>query len=135
MKANKKNKKSGFTLVELMVVAIIVAILAAVAIPLMSGNTERAMATEGKTGCGAVATAVRMHYVENGAAATAPKLADLKGITAADLKGTYFETYEVDASGPNDYTITATGKGKAAGKTVEMKVEGGATTWSGLGED
>ena len=46
MKMRKTSRKAGFTLVELMVVAIIVAILAAVSIPLMSGNKRRAAATE-----------------------------------------------------------------------------------------
>ena len=35
---NTKKNKKGFTLVELMIVAIIVAILAAVVIPLMAGS-------------------------------------------------------------------------------------------------
>ena len=51
--------RAGFTLVELMVVAVIVAILAAVAIPLMSANKTRAMATEAEAGCGTIRTAFR----------------------------------------------------------------------------
>jgi type IV pilus assembly protein PilA len=130
----QKQKKAGFTLVELMVVAIIVAILAAVAIPMMSGNTENAIATEGQTGCSAVATQLRMYFVENGVITTT-KFADLTGIDADDLKGTYFDAYEITSiTDKNTYTITATGLAgsKAAGKQVTMTVVDGATTWSGL---
>ena len=43
----KNRKKSGFTLVELMVVAAIIAILAAIIIPLVTKNKEEAVAAEG----------------------------------------------------------------------------------------
>ena len=130
MKNQKKNKKSGFTLVELMVVAIIVAILAAVAIPLMTGNTDRAMETEGQTGCGAIATQLRMHFVENGVD-TGAKLADLTGIDLADLSGTYYQSYEVDSiTDKNTYTIKATPAGGKGDQVVIMTVVDGATTWS-----
>jgi type II secretory pathway pseudopilin PulG len=49
-----------------MVVAIIVAILAAVAIPLMSGNKRRAMATEAESTLGQLRTQMRVNYAETG---------------------------------------------------------------------
>ncbi len=129
----KKQKKSGFTLVELMVVAIIVAILAAVAIPLMSGNTERAMMTEAQTGCSAVADQVRLYFVEHNSAPA--NLAALSGIAANDLLGTYFDTYELGTvTDQNNFTVTATGRsgGDADGKQLTMTVATGVTTWSDL---
>ncbi len=129
----KKNKKSGFTLVELMVVAIIVAILAAVAIPLMTGNKDRAMATEGQAGCTTIATQLRMYYAEKGSTTTT--LADLKGIRPGDLNGTYFTTYAINSASAGtsgmSYQITATGRGDASGKTVIMNTANGVTSWAG----
>ena len=121
----KKNKKSGFTLVELMVVAIIVAILAAVAIPLMTGNKNKAMATEGQAGCSTIATQLRIYKAENGTYATANSDPyQLQGLVAGDLTGKYFTTYVISAQGLNTYTITGTGVGKAAGMQVTLTQAG-----------
>ena len=126
----RKNKKSGFTLVELMVVAIIVAILAAVAIPLMTGNKDRAMATEGQAGCTTIATQLRMHWAEHeDFAAVGADPHNLQGIKTGDLTGTYYETYTIAATDGQNYTITAVGKDDAAGKNVVMEVINGEANW------
>ena len=134
----KTNKKSGFTLVELMVVAIIVAILAAVAVPLMSGNTERAAATEAQAACGTIATAQRLARVETGSY-QAGDVFDLPGLNAGDLNGTYFSdnSYSMALNG-NGFVITATSRGNQnipsaiRNKTVVMTVNGqGRASWSG----
>jgi type IV pilus assembly protein PilA len=110
--------RDGFTLVELMVVAVIVAILAAVAIPLMSANKTRAMATEAEAGCGTIRTAFRAMYAEtsdyskdlNKADVTASPTS-LPGISAGDLDGKYFDDgcYKLSDLAATTYTITCTG--------------------------
>jgi prepilin-type N-terminal cleavage/methylation domain-containing protein len=54
--------KNGFTLVELMIVALVVAILAAVAIPMMTGNVGRARATEAEAALGMIRSNLRTMY-------------------------------------------------------------------------
>ncbi len=115
-----RNKKSGFTLVELMVVAVIVAILAAVAIPLMSGNRERAMVTEAEAGLGTMRTALRAMFAQTGAynvdldgntIAPGAVASDIPGIQEDDLDGRYFDddAYSITAVGDTTYTLTADG--------------------------
>ncbi|MFH1616873.1 MAG: type II secretion system protein [Planctomycetota bacterium] len=98
-------KKKGFTLVELMLVVLIVAILAAVLVPMIIGKINKAKWSEANASAGTVRTAVRVYYAENPGAAvllTGVTLDDLTlqdtlGFSASDLTGTYF--------GPQDYTI------------------------------
>lgn len=134
----KKERKGGFTLVELMVVAIIVAILAAVAIPLMSGNKKRAMVTEAEAGCGTARTALRVYFAEHGNHGTdgaGKDIDDLEGINDGDLDGRYFDTddysYSVTDSGSN-YVISCVGStGDVSGVTITLNQDG-AFTRTGL---
>ncbi|MCX7819320.1 MAG: type II secretion system GspH family protein [Kiritimatiellae bacterium] len=135
--------KSGFTLVELMVVAVIVAILAAVAIPLMSGNKKRAMATEAEAALGSVRTALRAMYAETKAYNKDPNgntisqndpVTKIPGVTAEDLEGKYFKStdYTIAAIGVDTYTIQAKGStGEVAGVTITLN-EKGEFTRTGL---
>lgn len=123
-----KTKTSSFTLIELMIVAIIVAILAAVAVALMQGNTKRAMATEAQSAMGMIRTALRANYAETNdysklpdGTAIATDCSNLPGIkyrtgarsntNVGDLDGTYWDQarYTLSNLTANTYTITVTG--------------------------
>ena len=127
----KQQAKSGFTLVELMVVAVIVSILAAVSIPLMTANKKRAMATEAEASIGSVRTTLRAMYAQtgaynvdlNGSALGAGAIAGVvPGIAAGDLDGRYFDdaAYAITAIGANAYTLTATGDNSTAPEATEV---------------
>lgn len=105
--------RKGFTLVELMVVVLIVAILAAVAVPMMSGRVDAAKWSEGKAGAGTIRTAARAFCAEKGSnwggTWANVTLSDL-GFADADLDGKYFtdEAYAIVFTAYNTYTITVT---------------------------
>jgi prepilin-type N-terminal cleavage/methylation domain-containing protein len=88
-------RRKGFTLIELMVVILIVAILAAVAIPIMRGRIDAAKWSEGKAMMGTIATAIRAYSAEKGAdwTGTWPTGNDLAGLgfKSGDLTGNYFK--------------------------------------------
>jgi prepilin-type N-terminal cleavage/methylation domain-containing protein len=140
----KNAKKSGFTLVELMVVAIIVALLAAVAIPLMSANRKRAASTEGEAGLGTVRSALRAVYAQrgvynqnlSGAAISAGAVAGIvPGIQTNDLRGAYFNDshYTISAIAADTYTLQVSGSTNrnVVGVTITLNQDG-VFTYTGL---
>ena len=121
----RKSRKAGFTLVELMVVAIIVAILAAVAIPLMSGNKTRAMATEAETALGTIRTQLRVMYAETGTYSSnqnniaVTSITNVPGVNLSDLTGKYWPntayTFSTAPSGAVGTNYVLQANGNAAG--------------------
>ncbi len=114
-------------------VAIIVAILATVTVPLINSNRRRAWATEAQTGCGTVRTALRILLLSDGeypTLANVPVYPSIAGISENDLDGAFFVTtdYRI-VSTPSNFTITCTGTSpEVAGQTVILDSQG---TWSG----
>ena len=115
--------KKGFTLIELMVVILIVAILAAVAIPIMRGRIDAAKWSEGRAIMGSIATAIRAYAASEDAspgtgALTDDDLCGRLGFAPADLVGTYFNarsmfvinscTYDPNDATPLLFEIEAT---------------------------
>ena len=101
---------------------IIVAVLAAVGIPLLSGNVDRARASEAEAGLGTVRTAMRAKLAEtNGAlpamAGVAPNTVGI-GINATDLDGRFFVTAA--------YTVTSPRAAGGLASTYCAAVDGGA---------
>lgn len=132
--------KKGFTLVELMVVCIIVAILAAVAIPLMAANKKRAYETEAQAALGSIKTAMRVYYAEHGDYPTDKSLATI-GIFDSDLAGTFFDVnnYSISDATTDTFTLTcdwlADGNAaKAADRKNSVKDYIGGTATTTLNE-
>ncbi len=82
-----KNQK-GFTLIELMVVIVIIGILAAVAIPRMSGVSDKAKATEAVNAIGAYESLQKAYVIEAEDEGTGPQIG-FSEPTGAASKFTY----------------------------------------------
>jgi prepilin-type N-terminal cleavage/methylation domain-containing protein len=131
----KKQGRMGFTLVELMVVAIIVAILAAVAIPLMTANKKRPMVTEAESALGSIRSNMRALLVQtgaynkdlNGATVSAgmmvTNIAGI-GISGKDLEGTYWQPdcYKLEAVAADTFTLLANSSTNPALNGVEVRL-------------
>ena len=127
--------EKGFTLVELMIVIVIVAVLSSVALPNFLKQTDKAKATEAKTSIAAVLKQAQAGFIENGqapsetegcSAATppVPTTGTIQDLYGAACDGIQKFNYSATNSGtaPNyDYEITALGNsndGNLTGKTL-----------------
>lgn len=127
MKLRKKKNQSGFTLIELLVVIILVTILAAVGIPLLTANMEKAKGTEASAGLSLVRTGMRAWLAEHGtyqdaATGNPPTFAQIgvklpvAGVAGAagtpgDLDGRYFSTnaYSIPAADATTFCVAVDG--------------------------
>ena len=134
MRTRAKNKKSGFTLVELMIVAAIIAILAAIVIPLLGSNRDRAVATEGQNLLGTAATAMKAYYAEHGGFPADFTSTTVGTVTAGELgRGKYFTAPTITtANSLDDWTLQTTLRADTgqftAGATLTLNQAG---TWGG----
>ncbi|MBL7214787.1 MAG: type II secretion system protein [Phycisphaerae bacterium] len=118
MRTNSKteNKRAALTLMELLVVILIVAILAAATVPILRGKINSAKWAEANSAAGMIRSAVKVYYAEKGIAITG-SLGDVSvlnalAIGAGDLTGTYFvaSDYTIDSINTDGVaTITVTG--------------------------
>ncbi|MBN1805759.1 MAG: type II secretion system protein [Sedimentisphaerales bacterium] len=114
---NRQRVRSGFTMIELMVVILCVGVLVSVTVPIIRGRMEQAKWSEGAGMAGAIKTAVRAYFVSEPGAATAlagSLVSDVEavlGFRAGDLTGRYFTSAQftitsVDARGNAVITVS-----------------------------
>ncbi len=101
--------KKGLTLIELMVVILIVGVLAAILIPLLTARLESARWSEGKSGCGTIATAIRAMFAEEGDDFD-PTATIADYVNATDMYGKYFQLSDYSFSA--DPAVVVFGEGE-----------------------
>jgi type IV pilus assembly protein PilE len=119
-----RRNSAGFTLIELMMVTIVIAILAAVALPQYNDYSTRARIQEATSGLAAKRAKLELHYDNNRSYTTAPDCA-----SDSTTSKSFTFSGECDAS---TYTLTATGIGSMTGFTYtidDSNTKGSTTPW------
>lgn len=106
----KKNKKKGFTLVELMIVIVIMVILAAAATPVFTGYMRKARATKHLADCRSIYTAAQTYIEEVKASKKDLTNFDVADIDPEGLKAEIksLSTFDVDEITTDDGTPSKT---------------------------
>ncbi len=128
------NNTKGFTFVEVMVVAIIVAVLAIVAIPSYTAYVQNAKISCAQSMCQLIGAAIIQTH-NRGIGFTANDWTDIGITNPSDNNWTYtFPALTAAAQLTNTYAITATGQsGSLNGQTgTFLPLQTGSAQWTGI---
>lgn len=123
--------KSGFTIVELLIVIVVIAILAAISIVAYNGIQDRARASAASTAASQAARKLALYQVDNG---TYPPTGSLASAGVSNSNGTYYQytgsgsTYCLTASvSGTSYNVSNANQSPQAG-ACSGQVDGGIIT-------
>ena len=131
-------RSAGFTLVEMLLVLVILATLAAIVIPKMAGRSQQAKVTAAQSQIQSFKTALDSFEVDNGYYPKGGNLNDLVNAPngATNWKGPYLERIPLDPWG-GQYVYDYPGKHNAngfdltcAGPDTRVGTEDDITNWS-----
>jgi type IV pilus assembly protein PilE len=114
---------NGFTLIELMVAVVIVAILAAVALPQYKDYVTRGRIPDATSALASKAVMLEQFFQDNRTYVNAPAC-------ASDTTTSRFFTFSCTSSTATAFTLTATGTGAMANFTYTVNQSGAKATTS-----
>ena len=116
-------KRKGFMILELIIVVEIIGILAAIAVPNLTGMTDEAKISRIKSDLTTVGTAVELYYVKNGSYPTT--IASL--VNTGDGQKGYLKSMPEPPDNNVTYTIKSNGEVTATFKNVTYSSFGTST--------
>lgn len=133
----KARKGRGFTLVELLVVIVVLAVLAAIVLPKFMNSSQRSKESALRSDLKLIRNAISMFQADTGkypnsladlaeTDKTAVKVAGGAAVNAADWHGPYLEAVPKDPITGSDFTYTAA-SGKVTSSSTESTVDGSTT--------
>ena len=128
-------KKSGFTLLEIIIVIIIVGVLASLALPRFFSTVEFAKSTEALASLGAVRQSLERFYLAHGSTYTGSAVDALDLEDPSNSPNHHF-TYDISNQSANGYRIQATRNtldGGTSGDLIYLILAGNSITRGGTG--
>ncbi|MBI5415360.1 MAG: prepilin-type N-terminal cleavage/methylation domain-containing protein [Candidatus Omnitrophica bacterium] len=131
-----KNNKSGFTLLEVIIVIIIVGVLASLALPRFFSTVEFSKSSEALTAAGTLRESLERCYLASAGDYTNCTLASLDVENPGNSPGARF-AYGVGGQSATGYVITATrntSDGGDGSSTITLTQTAGGVTRAGTGK-
>ncbi len=125
-------KRSGFTLLELIVGVVIVGILASIALPNFSKSIEKTKVRDAQTTLSAIYSAEKIYRLDQNTYGTLPNLVGSNYISDPDPSNSNSEWNFGVASAVSTFTATATRTGgRYNGQTITVTETFAGTTYGG----
>ena len=132
---NTRSRARGFTLLELVVVIVILAILAGLAVPRYMRTVNRSRANEALQILGYLRESSERYYARYGSYAGIANDFSNLDFNPTDVSGTASWTYVASGQAADAYTFTAAfTAGATSDKVTLSKATGGAVTITGTGQ-
>ncbi len=119
-------RPSGLTLLEVLLVVVVIALLAAVALPSYFRAADRARSSEALTNMDAIRQAEMLHQAEHGSFVEALDLPAINATLELDLTARHFD-YQVTDADESKFLVVATSRRAGSGLGVTMDQDGRIT--------
>lgn len=123
-----RRRQSGFTLIELMIVVVVIAILASIALPAYKDYVTRARLVDAVNALTTLRAKMEQHYQDNRSYLTVGSYTTPCSVSSNLSAGSFTLACPANSLTDSGYTITATGSGQTAGFIYTLDQNGTQTT-------